>query len=243
MRALVRAGESWMIPRTLAHILDQRDAEERKLLSIDHPCDSCGAPSPDNSWRTPTSTGWKTTCPACAAATLRCYQQQLQGTRYGRVRESGPSASDFLCATCPTPRPATDWDHCHAHDLIRGPLCGSCNTKEGHGKDFLQLPGSVKHLMRCDECRLQRALPPHHRLAALRRHLHLTWGVTGCDGALHMCVRTEQADAGSYDCTIQCFGLRSSSPEPGPGSFHSLRLTHQEATDILTATAEEGCGP
>jgi hypothetical protein len=28
------------------------------------------------------------------------------------------------------PDPASEWDHCHAHGFVRGPLCKSCNVKE-----------------------------------------------------------------------------------------------------------------
>ncbi|MFM9702554.1 endonuclease domain-containing protein [Streptomyces galilaeus] len=95
------------------------------------------------------------------------------GAAYVSVREHGPSAANFLCADCETARRATDWDDCHAHGLIRGPLCGSCNAMEGQGKEFLARPGSLQHLLQCDDCRTERILPPpHHRLAELRRHLH-----------------------------------------------------------------------
>ncbi|MGW0778833.1 endonuclease domain-containing protein [Streptomyces sp. NPDC002835] len=71
-----------------------------------------------------------------------------EGVAYARLRERGPRAEDFLCAMCDPARPAAVWDHCHEHGLIRGPLCGSCNTMEGQGKDFLARKGSVRHLVR-----------------------------------------------------------------------------------------------
>ncbi|MYV49030.1 hypothetical protein [Streptomyces sp. SID2888] len=71
VRALVWAGENWMVPRTLSCILDQRDEEENRLHAVGQPCGGCGALSSDSSWRTPTATGWKIICPACAAARLR----------------------------------------------------------------------------------------------------------------------------------------------------------------------------
>ncbi|MGW7642911.1 endonuclease domain-containing protein [Streptomyces bobili] len=70
------------------------------------------------------------------------------GAAYVRVREHGPSAANFLCADCETARRATDWDDCHAHGLIRGPLCGSCSTVEGQGKEFLARPGPAA----CSTC-------------------------------------------------------------------------------------------
>ncbi|WP_189308421.1 endonuclease domain-containing protein [Streptomyces albospinus] len=234
VRALMRAGESWMIPRTLAFILDQRDEVETRFHAARQPCDGCGALSPDGSWRTPTATGWKIICPACAAASLRRYRRELQGAAYACVREHGPSPANFLCAVCETARPATDWDHCHAHGLIRGPLCVSCNTMEGQGKEFLARPGSVQYLLHCDGCRAQRSLPPHHRLAALRRHLHLTRGAQGCDWPMHMHVTLEEADGG-YDFTVHCSGS-----EHRARAVRSVRLTHEEAEHVLSHTVEEG---
>ncbi|MFD5111905.1 endonuclease domain-containing protein [Streptomyces sp. NPDC058391] len=237
LRTLVRPDETWMIPRTLAYILDQRDEGYSKFLTAGQQCEGCETPSPDSTWRTPTATGWKVICPVCAAASLRRYRLELQGAAYARVRERGPSAAGFLCAVCETARPATDWDHCHGHGLVRGPLCGSCNTMEAQGKEFLARAGSLQHLLRCDGCRAQRSLPPHHRLAALRRHLHLTRGAQGCDWPLHMHVSIEEVDAG-YDCIVHCSG-----PERRTRSLHGLRLTHKEAEHVLSRTVDEGLMP
>lgn len=233
VRALVWADAAWMIPRTLACILDQRDERESGLQAAEQHCDGCGALSPDGSWRTPTAIGWRIICPACAVSRLRRYRRELQGAAYVRVREHGPSAANFLCVVCETARPATDWDHCHAHGLIRGPLCGSCNTMEGQGKEFLARPGSLQHLLQCDDCRTERSLPPHHRLAALRRHLHLVWGAQDCDWLLHMHVTVEETDGG-YDCTVHC-----SVSEYGIRAVRSVRLSHEEATHVLSRTVEE----
>lgn len=233
VRALVWADGTWRVPRVLAYVLDQRDEAERHLHLTQQPCDGCGALSPDSSWRTPSATGWKVICPACAAAHLSPCGHQLQGVTYLQVRERGTRAADFLCAVCETARPATDWDHCHIHGLIRGPLCGSCNTMEGQGKEFLARPGALHHLLRCNGCHAERSLPPHHRLAALRRHLHLAWGVRGCDWPMHMCVRLQEADGGSYDCTVSCPGQRLR-------DSRSLRLTQQEAEHLLSLTVEAG---
>ncbi|MFB8144399.1 endonuclease domain-containing protein [Streptomyces parvus] len=233
VRALVRVDDAWVIPRTLAWILDQRDESENSFRTAGQQCDGCQAPSPDGSWRALTTTGWKIICPACAAASLRRYRRELQGTAYAHVREHGPRAADFLCAVCETARPATAWDHCHDHGLIRGPLCGGCNTMEGHGKEFLARPGSLQHLLRCDGCRAQRSLPPLHRLAVLRRNLHLTRGAQDCDWPLHMHVSIEQADGG-YDCTVHCSG-----PEHRARALRGFRLTYEEAEHVLSRTVEE----
>ncbi|MGY9066897.1 endonuclease domain-containing protein [Streptomyces sp. CAS3] len=237
LRTLVWADDAWMIPRTLACILDRRDERESELYAADGHCDSCGALSPDGNWRTPTATGWKVICPSCATASLRRYHGELQGAAYTRVREHGPSAANFLCAVCKTARPAKDWDHCHTHGLIRGPLCGSCNTMEGQGKEFLARPGSLQHLLQCDNCRTERSLPPHHKLAALRRHLHLARGAQGCDWPLHMHVTVEETDGG-YGCTVHC-----SVSEHSIRAAHSVRLSHEQAAHVLSRTVEEALAP
>ncbi|KIZ14946.1 endonuclease domain-containing protein [Streptomyces natalensis] len=230
---LVWAKDTWLIPRTLADILDRREEQENNLLAADRPCSGCGTPSPDNSWRTSTTNGWKVLCPTCAAATLLRYRDQLRGVAYSRFREPGPQAGDYLCAVCETPRPATDWDHCHDHDLIRGPLCGSCNTMEGQGKEFLTRTSALHHLLRCSTCRTQRTLPSHHRLAALRRHLHREWGARGCDWPLHMCVNLNEHDEDGYDGTVRCPGQK-------PRRSHRVHLTAGEADRILALAVETG---
>ncbi|MFJ3664687.1 endonuclease domain-containing protein [Streptomyces sp. NPDC090119] len=234
VRALVRAGGNWMIPRTLALVLDRRDERESSLYAVGQPCEGCGSVGPDDSWRSPTAAGWKILCPDCAAAGLRRYRRELQGVPYARVRENGPGPVGFLCAMCETARPATDWDHCHDHGLVRGPLCGRCNSLEGRGKEFLARPGSVPYLLRCDGCRTRRSLPPHHRLAALRRHLHLTWGAQGCDWPMHVHVSLEETDEG-YAFTIHCSG-----PRHRTRTVRGARLTHGEAEQILLDAFEEG---
>lgn len=43
-------------------------------------------------------------------------------------------AQNYLCAICKE-NPATDLDHCHNTDKIRGVLCHQCNTGLGLFKD------------------------------------------------------------------------------------------------------------
>ncbi|WP_180685607.1 endonuclease domain-containing protein [Streptomyces gossypiisoli] len=227
---LVWSDETWLIPRTLSAILDQWEENETRLRAAVQTCSGCGDHSKDSSWRTPTTGGWKVLCPVCAAATLRSYRQELTGVAYARARERGPRAEDYLCAVCDPPRPAAAWDHCHEHGLIRGPLCGSCNTMEGQGKDFLARDGSVQHLLRCDGCRLSRTLPAHHRLAALRRHLHHEHGVQDCDWPMHGCVTITETDNG-YECRVRCPGQRQRHP--------GTRLTTSEVEHILSRVMNE----
>jgi hypothetical protein len=228
--ALVWTNETWLLPRTLSVILDRWEESERALSTTREPCSGCGIHGEDSSWRTPTVSGWKVLCPACAAASLRSYRQELAGVTYARVRERGPQAEDYLCAVCEQPRPAAAWDHCHEHGLIRGPLCGSCNTMEGQGKEFLVRKGSVQHLLRCDSCRRSRSMPAHHRLAALRRHLHRKHGIQGCASPMHFCVSITETDSG-FQCRVCCFGQRSF-----PSDIH---LTASEAERILARVMDE----
>lgn len=227
---LVWKDETWLIPRTLSVILDRWEASERRLHAAVQVCSGCGAHSKDSSWRTPTTSGWKVLCPVCAAASLRTYCQSVKGITYAQVREKGPRAEEYLCAVCDPPRPATTWDHCHEHGLVRGPLCSSCNTMEGQGKDFLSRAGSVKHLLRCDGCRLRGALPAHHRLAALRRHLHQGHGVQGCDWPMHGCVSIIEAESG-YECKVHCFGQRN--------KHSAIRLTASDVERILSCVVSQ----
>lgn len=105
---------------------------------------------------------------------------------------------------------------------------------EGQGKEFLARPGSLQHLLQCDDCRTERILPPpHHRLAELRRHLHLVWRAQDCDWPLHTHVTVEETDGG-YDCTVHC-----SVSEHGIRAVRSVRLSHEEAAHGLSRTVEE----
>ena len=227
---LVWTDETWLIPRTLAWVLDRWQEREAALSTGIGSCDACGAPGTDPARRTSTTNGWKTLCPACTLAGLHRYRQELTGTTYARVREQGPAAEDFLCTMCQPPRAAAAWDHCHEHGLIRGPLCGSCNTMEGHGKEFLARHGGIQHLLACTACRTQRTLPAHHRRAALRRHLHRERGVRGCDWPLHMCVSLTEAYDGGYTGEVRCPGQRDRSP--------GLRVTAGDVDRILALAIE-----
>ncbi|WP_030931976.1 endonuclease domain-containing protein [Streptomyces sp. NRRL B-24720] len=228
---LVWSDETWLIPRTLSVILDRWEESETRLRTAVQACDGCcGTYSSDSSWRTPTAGGWKVLCPVCAAASLRSYRQELAGVTYARVRGKGPRVADYLCAVCDPPRPAAAWDHCHEHGLIRGPLCGSCNTMEGQGKEFLSRKGSVRHLLRCNDCRRSRTMPVHHRLAALRRHLHNEHGVQDCDWPMHFCVSVVESDSG-YECRIRCPGQRS--------GYSDIRLSASETESILSRVMNE----
>ncbi|MEU1932900.1 endonuclease domain-containing protein [Streptomyces coeruleorubidus] len=64
--------------------------------------------------------------------------------------------------------PAAGWDHCHEHGYVRGPLCGSCNTREGTGIPhyYLRLEGAaLQHLLECRGC-LEQPVSNQHFLTA-----------------------------------------------------------------------------
>ncbi|MGW5119334.1 endonuclease domain-containing protein [Streptomyces noursei] len=230
---LIWSEETWLIPRTLATILDRWEEDERTLRATTQLCSGCGAHGTDSdSWRTPTTTGRKVLCPACATAALRGYRQELNGVAYSRVRERGPRAEDYLCALCVPHRPAAAWDHCHDHGVVRGPLCGTCNTMEAQGKEFLAQEGSVQHLLSCNGCRRERTLPAHHRIAALRRHLHREHGAPGCTWPMHFCVRLTESANGTYEGKVRC--------PRREGRGKDVRVTIREAESILAKMIEAG---
>ncbi|MFI1760225.1 endonuclease domain-containing protein [Streptomyces sp. NPDC020571] len=58
-------------------------------------------------------------------------------------RRRGARADHYLCWLCQQ-SPAAAWDHCHEHRYFRGPLCGSCNTREGTGMPYLSSASKVR---------------------------------------------------------------------------------------------------
>ncbi|MFB7867891.1 endonuclease domain-containing protein [Streptomyces sp. NPDC056069] len=227
--SLVWRGDTWMIPRTLAFMLDRWEAADEALGRAPTSCRVCGTMVTGSGWGTAATGGGQTLCPGCARATLLSYGGQFQGRPYAKIRDSAPQAGGYLCVLCDPPRPAAAWDHCHDHGLVRGPLCVSCNTMEGHGKEFLTLKGSTAHLLRCTQCRTTRTLPANHRLAALRQHLHRERAADGRDCPLHMCVQIAEGSDGGYIYTVTC-----------ADRTQSLLLSAEEAARIQARAVEEG---
>ncbi|MEU5629805.1 endonuclease domain-containing protein [Streptomyces tendae] len=66
--------------------------------------------------------------------------------------------------------PGCGGDHCHEHGCIRGPLCGSCNTREGTGFPccFLRLEGAALHLLECRGWLERGTLPGRFHTAVVR---------------------------------------------------------------------------
>ncbi|MEU0386563.1 endonuclease domain-containing protein [Streptomyces chartreusis] len=92
---------------------------------------------------------------------------------YETPRRRHTRADDYLCRLCKE-SPAAAWDHCHERGYVRGPLCGSCNTREGTAAPyyFLQLEGAALHLLKCHGCLEQRTLP--HPTPTSSAHLEQT---------------------------------------------------------------------
>lgn len=54
-------------------------------------------------------------------------EQGLRGWRYTKDLGRTMPAWWFSCGLCG--EPAVSWDHCHAHGIVRGPLCNWCNAE------------------------------------------------------------------------------------------------------------------
>ncbi|MEW1552220.1 endonuclease domain-containing protein [Streptomyces tsukubensis] len=176
LQLLTWSGENWLLPRAYADLLDRWERREDGLVARARRCSSCGDQGPCwGEWRTPTSSGYVTRCPPCSGAAFQHYTGHLRGVRYDSVRRRGTRADDYLCRLCKASQ-ASAWDHCHDHGHVRGPLCGSCNTREGKAPpySFLQLEGGTLHLLECRDCLEQRTLPRRFHPAVIRAHLEET---------------------------------------------------------------------
>ncbi|MFC9249622.1 endonuclease VII domain-containing protein [Streptomyces sp. NPDC057136] len=176
LELLTWSGEKWLLPRAYIDFLDRWAQREEKLVDLARVCTTCGAQGPYwGDWRTSTSKGYVTRCPPCSGAAFRPYAGHLRGVQYESSRRRGTRADDYLCCLCKKSQ-ASVWDHCHEHGHVRGPLCGSCNTREGKATPyyFLQVEGSTLHLLECRGCLEQRTLPSRFHLDVVRAHLEQT---------------------------------------------------------------------
>ncbi|RZD92214.1 endonuclease domain-containing protein [Streptomyces albidoflavus] len=162
------SGSVWLIPRAYAALLDRSEETEARLVEQDEVCSGCGAPANREQWRSSSATGFVALCPPCAAESSRPYTGHLRGRQYTKAFAKRSRADAFLCQMCPEPRRALYWDHCHVHELFRGPLCVRCNNAEG-GSGFIDRPKAVEYLLQCTGCRAQRTLPPQHHADVVRR--------------------------------------------------------------------------
>jgi len=165
---MVWSGKEWLVPRAYAAVLDRAEEVEAGLAAQDDVCSGCGAPAGREQWRSSSTAGFVVLCPSCAARASRPYTGHLRGRPYTKGFAKRSPAEVFLCRMCPEPRRALYWDHCHSHDLFRGPLCVKCNNSEGT-RGFIDRPGGIEHLLQCTHCRAQRTLPLQHHADIVRR--------------------------------------------------------------------------
>ncbi|MFG2210942.1 endonuclease domain-containing protein [Streptomyces sp. NPDC048638] len=204
LRMLRWSGHSWSVPRAYHQLMS--DWERRTMEAIERfrTCEGCGAQSTRwDEWRTSTPTGYLTRCPQCSQAAFQTYNGHLDGVLYDSPRRRRVPPTDYLCSGCGVVQAAV-WDHCHAHDLVRGPVCPSCNSSEGErgfSQTFVRVKQSGKHLMRCRTCRDERALPAEHRDGVVIVHLERTARHGSCQEELW--VRPQKKDSHTYDLT--CF--------------------------------------
>ncbi|WP_345943588.1 endonuclease domain-containing protein [Streptomyces sp. SID8352] len=95
---------------------------------------------------------------------------------YESARTRSTRADDCLCRLCSESR-AAFWDHCHDHGLVRGPLCGNCNTREGMStpQSFLQnKEGAALPLPEYRGLLERRTLPARYYAALPRMHVEAT---------------------------------------------------------------------
>ncbi|MER5618688.1 endonuclease domain-containing protein [Streptomyces sp. NPDC002215] len=176
LELLIWSGEKWLLPRAYVELLDRWAQREEDLVDRARICSTCGSQGPYwDGWRTSTSKGYVTRCPPCSGAAFRPYTGHLRGVQYESARRRGTRADDYLCRLCKKSQ-ASAWDHCHEHGHVRGPLCGSCNTRECKAEphNFLQLEGGALHLLECRGCLEQRTLPRRFHLGVVRIHLEQT---------------------------------------------------------------------
>lgn len=200
-------GKTWVAPRAYVDLLDQWQVLDGELWERHACCERCGQHARSWSnwfhWRGSSVTGYSTLCPSCAATLYRPYNGHLQGRTYAAVKWMS-RADDFLCCLCQQPRRANYWDHCHDHEFVRGPVCASCNTHEGHGLAFAHRPGAIAHLMRCPACDAARTIELRHQRAIVQDHFrserHTKCSFEPSVESLTLRPR------GGVDVTLYCFG-------------------------------------
>ncbi|WP_331730256.1 endonuclease domain-containing protein [Streptomyces sp. NBC_01174] len=171
------SGGRLYVPRAYAGLLDRWEQVTERLVAGARACSRCRAEGPRwGAWRTPSPLGYVTLCPPCSGATFQRYTGHLRGVLYESARTRSNRADGYLCRLCSESRAAV-WDHCHDHGLVRGPLCGSCNTYEGKSTaySFLQnKEGAALHLLECRGCLERRTLPARYHCALARMHVEAT---------------------------------------------------------------------
>ncbi|MFE6892007.1 endonuclease domain-containing protein [Streptomyces sp. NPDC057694] len=206
LELLTWSGQKWLLPRAYVELLDRWEEREDELVRLAQVCSSCGGQGPyRGGWRTSTSSGYVTKCPPCSGAALQSYAGHLRGVQYESPRRRRTRADDYLCCLCKESQ-ASAWDHCHGHGYVRGPLCGSCNTRECKAtpERFLQLDGAALHLLECRGCLEQRILPRRFHLGVVLAHLEQTERHGRC--RRRPFAREVEYLHGVHQFQLECFG-------------------------------------
>ncbi|MER7914497.1 endonuclease domain-containing protein [Streptomyces sp. NPDC096068] len=201
LELLTRGEGRWWLPRAYADLLDRWELLEEELLERARLCSRCGARGPRwSGWRTPTKTGYVTMCPPCSGSEFTAYTGHLRGVAYGKMRARKLRADDYLCRVCQSSR-ASVWDHCHEHDLVRGPVCASCNTFEGKGvpEHLLRREEIVEYLLECGRCCRERTLPARFHAAVAQLHLEAEARHAGCPVQPHVRYRNTTPTGHVFD--------------------------------------------
>lgn len=139
-------------------------------------------------------TGYKNTA-ASLTASLTAGNRHRYGRGLPRLAGAGIPCSAGACSRHGSPTGtavAIYWDHCHTHEWIRGPVCGSCNCQMAEidaGQSWRE--PLITHYRRCPECPPER--PPIARRVLTR--------------ALRISLQAELCDRG-YECGIECDIIR-----------------------------------
>ncbi|MEU6621891.1 endonuclease domain-containing protein [Streptomyces litmocidini] len=172
-------------------------------------------------------------CPPCSGEKYTAYTRHLRGVPYGQMRAWKLRADDYLCRPCLSSR-ASVWDHCHEHDLVRGPVCAGCNTLEGTGVpiSLLQQPEVVEHLLECTRCRKERTLPPRFHAAVAQAHLEAEARHAHCPARPHVRLRETTATGHVFD--LYCSRHPSKQWKQEVPVLEALKLVHAFVDHALT---------
>ncbi len=182
MDLVKRRSGSWCVPAGWAAVLDGWQRSRLELLAEARRCAGCGALAADRGqewdWRSSGADGWVTRCPDCSVSGFPVYGGTMRGVPYASERRRATRADGYLCVVCGLRR-ATDWDHCHDHGFVRGPVCAGCNQSEArHHGLWRRFDGSdrrtTRHLLHCQGCRSATTLPRRYLAALVTDRLRRT---------------------------------------------------------------------
>jgi Recombination endonuclease VII len=151
-------GRQWIISSAYAPTVEACRKLQAAIKTERDRCVRCGGIVEDfQTDSIATAHGWEGRCPTCRTAhtgALIAYIGHLRDIPYSRVRDLRiEPAHTYRCVVCS--QPAAVSDHCHEHDIVRGPLCRHCNLHDGWlGSPFFQGAPQppIKHATRCETC-------------------------------------------------------------------------------------------